>query len=254
MRSIILILLAAVLPAGAAVASGGGAHLDHAAVDIGNRSSLQRGAKYFFNYCVSCHSANFSRYNRIATDLGLSDLQVEDNFIFTDSTIRDHMTVAMRPKDAKEWFGTAPPDLTLSARAKGADWLYTYLRSFYLDDTRPFGVNNLVLVNAAMPHVLWELQGLQKRAHKEAEAHAEGGHGDEQGHGGGAPVLELVRPGTMSPDQYDRAVLDLVNFMVYLSEPAQVVRKQIGVWVLSFLLLLFVVTYLLKKEYWKDIH
>lgn len=252
MRTIILILLAAILPAGNAVAAGGNVHLDHAAVDIGNQPSLQRGAKYFFNYCISCHSANFSRYNRIASDLGLSELQVEENFIFTDSTIRDHMTVAMRPKDAKEWFGTAPPDLTLSARAKGADWLYTYLRSFYLDDTRPFGVNNTVLENASMPHVLWELQGLQEKVSGEAgEGHGEPGHGGGES---GADHLEIVQPGSMSPEQFDRAVLDLVNFMVYLSEPAQVVRKQIGFWVLSFLVLLFVVTYLLKKEYWKDVH
>jgi len=247
MKRIVLILLVVLFPAGSVSASGGGAQFDHAAVDVGNKASLQRGAKYFFNYCISCHSANFSRYNRIAADLGLSELQVEENFIFTDSTVRDHMSVAMRPRDAKEWFGTAPPDLTLAVRAKGADWLYTYLRTFYLDDSRPFGVNNLVLKNASMPHVLWELQGLQKAVYKDAE----------EGHGGGEPVLdhlELVQPGSMSPDQYDRVVLDLVNFMLYLSEPVQIVRKQIGMWVLSFLVLLFVVTYLLKKEYWKDIH
>lgn len=231
---------------GAAMAAGGHVALDHAAVDISNRASLQRGAKYFVNYCLSCHSAQYSRFSRVGEDLGLTTIEVEDNLIFTDAKVRDPMRVALRPEDARTWFGAPPPDLSLVARARGADWVYTYLRSFYLDDTRPFGVNNLVLPNASMPHVLWELQGWQALAEQEGEA---------SGHEGHEPrALKLVEPGEMSPETYDRAVLDLVNFMVYLGEPAQLQRKRVGVWVLAYLIVFFVVAYMLKKEYWRDVH
>ena len=151
----------------------------------------------------------------------------------------------MRPEESRRWFGSTPPDLSLVARAKGADWLYTYMRSFYVDESRPLGVNNLVLENVSMPHVLWELQGWQKAVYKEGTQDS------------GRPVienLELAEPGQMAPEEYDRAILDIVNFLTYLSEPAQLMRKQIGAWVLIFLALLFVVAFLLKKEYWKDVH
>lgn len=220
--------------------------MDHVATDVNNKVSLQRGAKYFVNYCLSCHSLKYSRYSRMGEDLDLSTLQVEDNLIFTDAKIRDKMDVALQEKDARHWFGTSVPDLSLVARAKGADWVYTYLRTFYLDDSRPFGVNNLVLKNASMPHVLAELQGWQKPVYKEGETDASG-----------EPVLEgleLEEEGRLSPEEYDKVVRDIVNFLVYVSEPAQIKRKQVGIWVLMFLVLFFVVAYLLKKEYWRDVH
>ena len=247
MNKYILILILGAIFMGDGLAAGGtGVHLDHAAIDISNKASLQRGAKYYVNYCLGCHSAKYSRYKRVGDDLDLTTLQVEDNFIFTDNKVRDHMVVALRVRDANTWFGTMPPDLSLIARAKGADWVYTYLRTFYLDETRPMGVNNLVLPNASMPHVLWELQGWQKAVYKPGETDA-----------AGKPILdhlELVKPGEMTPEEYDKAILDLVNFLVYLSEPAQLKRQQIGFWVLAFLLLFFIVAYLLKKEFWKDVH
>ncbi len=227
-------------------AAGGAVPLDHVATDVSNKASLQRGAKYFVNYCLSCHSLKYSRYSRMGEDLGLSTLQVEDNLIFTGAGVRDKMNVALQDKDARHWFGTSVPDLSLVARAKGADWLYTYLRTFYLDDSRPFGVNNLVLKNASMPHVLAELQGWQKPVYKEGEKDASG-----------EPVLarlELAEQGSLTPKEYDKVVRDLVNFLVYVGEPAQLMRKEVGIWVLMFLVFFFVVAYLLKKEYWKDVH
>ena len=222
-----------------------GVRLDHATVDLTNKASLQRGAKYFVNYCLSCHSANFNRYERVGADLGLTTTQIENNLIFTDSKVRDAMQIALSGEDARHWFGKPPPDLSLVTRAKGADWVYTYLRSFYLDDARPFGVNNLVLENAYMPHVLWELQGWQRAVYPDGKSVS------------GKPVidhLELVDEGKLTPRQYDRAVLDLVNFLIYLSEPAQLKRKQVGIWVLAFLVLFLVIVYLMKREYWKDVH
>jgi ubiquinol-cytochrome c reductase cytochrome c1 subunit len=243
-------LLAAVAQASEAVVK-----LDDAHVDLHDRASLQRGAKYFVNYCLSCHSAAYSRYNRVAQDLSLTDEQVEQNLIFTGAKVGDLMTVAMRKDQAKQWFGGAVPDLTLVARSRGSDWLYTYLRAFYLDEKRPFGVNNLAFPDVAMPHVLWELQGLQVR---KAAAEDAGGHGKAAAHHAHAVPstadLEIVQPGKLSERDYDRAVRDLVNFMAYLSEPAQTERKSLGFWVLAFLVLLFAVSYAMKREYWKDVH
>jgi ubiquinol-cytochrome c reductase cytochrome c1 subunit len=246
MKNIVVMSLFVSFLFGNAYAAGGGVHLDHVATDVSNKASLQRGAKYFANYCQSCHSLKYSRYSRVGEDLGLSTLQMEDNLIFTGAGVRDKMNVALYDKDARHWYGTSVPDLSLVARAKGADWLYTYLRTFYLDDSRPFGVNNLVLKNASMPHVLWELQGWQKAVYKEGEKDASG-----------EPVLdrlELAEEGSLSPKEFDRVIRDLVNFLVYVSEPAQLQRKQVGVWVLMFLVFFFVVAYMLKKEYWKDVH
>lgn len=246
-RIIYAVLGWTLLVAGAQAAGGHGVTLDHAPVDIENKASLQRGAKYFVNYCLSCHSAQYSRFSRVATDLGLTDRQVEDNLIFTDAKIRDQMNVALRPEDARVWLGTAPPDLSLEARARGADWVYTYLRTFYVDDSRPFGVNNLVLPNASMPHALWRLQGWQEAKYQKERG--PDGHEHEVFEG-----FDLVTPGEMSPKEYDRAVLDLVNFLVYLGEPAQLQRKTVGVWVVAYLLIFLVIAYFLKKEYWKDVH
>ncbi|MEE8429552.1 MAG: cytochrome c1, partial [Gammaproteobacteria bacterium] len=175
--------------------------------------------------------------------------QVTENLMFASDKVSSLMTVAMDAKDAKNWFGTSPPDLSLSSRARGVDWLYTYLRSFYLDNdpSRPFGVNNLVFKDVAMPHVLWELQGSQKAVYKTELDHE--GHEHQV-----IEKLELVEPGTLSVSEYDRAVQDLVTFMSYLGEPIKLERRRIGVWVLLFLAVFFVVALMLKKEYWKDVH
>jgi ubiquinol-cytochrome c reductase cytochrome c1 subunit len=202
-------------------------------VDLSNRAALQRGARTFANYCVSCHSAEFMRYARLAQDLGLTPEQVQANMVFNGGDVNQVMKVAMRAKDAAAWFGQAPPDITLAARSRGADWLYAYLRSFYLDPSRPFGVNNTVFPNAAMPHVLAGLQGTQ-------ELH--------DGH------LEQTAPGTLEPEEYDALVRDLVNFMVYMGEPAKLVRYGLGVKVLLFLLVFAGLAYMVKREYWRDVH
>ncbi|MGI9304035.1 MAG: cytochrome c1 [Gammaproteobacteria bacterium] len=233
----------------AAWAASGDVHLDKANVNINDRLSLQRGAKYFVNYCLSCHSAAFMRYNRMGRDLGLSDDDVAANLIFTSAKVGDLMTVTMRPDDSREWLLAPAPDLSVVARARGVDWLYTYLRSFYVDESRPFGVNNVVFENVSMPHVLWELQGWQTLRHEEQQHSEEGGHDAHAG-----PTLELTRPGKLAPKEYDRLVRDLVNFLAYLAEPAQLQRQKLGFWVLLFLVFLFVLTYLMKKEYWKDVH
>ena len=230
-------------------ASGGGVALDKANVDLSNTASLQRGFKYFGSYCMSCHGASYSRYNRVGRDLGITDAQLLENAIFTRDEKGERekvgalMKVAMQPSYAKEAFGTNPPDLSVIARSRSADWLYTYLRGFYLDSSRPFGVNNTAFPDVGMPHVLWELQGWQEK--QEA-------HGDE--HHGGGVELKLVEGGSQTPAEYDRTVRDIVGFLVYLGEPAQAARKQYGLYVLLFLFLLFIPAYFLKKEYWKDIH
>ena len=245
MRKIILSFLFALVP-GIALAASEGVHLDKADVDLHNQQSLQRGAKLFVNYCLSCHSAQHQRYSRMARDIGLTDEQVIDNLMFASDKIGEQMKIAMTRQDGKNWFGAPPPDLTLAARVRGADWLYTYLRTFYVDETRPFGVNNMVFPAVGMPHVLWELQGVQKPVFKTVEHDGETKQVLEG--------LELVEPGTLTPVEYDKAVRDLVNFMVYIAEPVQLERKALGVKVILFLLVFLVIAYLLKKEYWKDVH
>ncbi len=217
-----------------------GVKLDHAPIDANNQASLQRGAKLFVNYCLSCHSAAYMRYNRLH-DIGLSDEQIKANLMFAAEKVGETMTVSMGKKDAKQWFGATPPDLSVQARAygNGADWLYSYLRGFYRDDSRPTGWNNTVYDKVAMPHVLWQLQGEQILKENEATHEHE---------------LVLVKPGKLSPAEYDEAVGDLVNYLVYMSEPAKAKRLQLGLVVLLFLGLLFILTYYLKKEFWKDIH
>lgn len=222
-----------------------GVQLERAPIDPNNQASLQRGAKVFVNYCLSCHSAAYMRYNRMA-DIGLSDAQIKANLLFAGEKVGDTMTVAMPKKDAKAWFGAAPPDLSVEARARGADWLYGYLRGFYRDDTRPTGWNNTVYEKVAMPHILWQLQGQQNLKVEEKV--------DARGIKTEAHTLVLDKPGTMSPAEYDATIADLVNYLVYMGEPAKNQRLQLGLIVLLFLGLLFVVTYYLKKEFWKDIH
>jgi ubiquinol-cytochrome c reductase cytochrome c1 subunit len=209
-------------------------HLDKAPIDVSNHASLQRGARTFINNCLNCHSANYMRYNRLQ-DIGLTEKQIKENLLFTAEKVGDPMTAAISKNDAKKWFGVAPPDLSVEVRARGADWVYTYMRSFYRDDTRPSGWNNLVFDKVAMPHVLYELQGEQALDHQTHK-------------------LTLVKPGKMSTDEYDAMVGDLTNFMAYMSEPAKQQRNRLGWFVLLFLGVLLVLTYKLKKAYWKDIH
>ena len=248
MRKIILATVLACLPVLTWAAGAGGYHLEHAPIDLSDKASLQRGAQLFVNYCMGCHSAQYQRYNRLARDLGLTDDQVRNHLIFTAGTkVGDTMKNAMPQDKSKKWFGAAPPDLSLIARSRGVDYLYTYLRTFYLDDTRPWGVNNAVFPSVGMPHVLWELQGWQKPVFETVT--------DAEGHEKKVLAgVELVKQGSMSPPEFDAAMADLVNFLSYVGEPMQLERKRLGVWVLVFLVVALVVFYLLKKEYWKDVH
>jgi ubiquinol-cytochrome c reductase cytochrome c1 subunit len=241
-----LLLLVALSPA-AALAATGHVQLDKAPIDNNDTASLQRGARHFVNYCLNCHSAQYMRYNRL-TDIGLTEQQIKDNLMFVGEKIGDTMKVAMNSADAAQWFGAPPPDLSVIARSRGADWLYTYLRTYYRDDTRATGWNNLAFPNVGMPHVLWELQGQQVL---KVPAHAEGA---EAAHGHAAPKLVLATAGTLSPKEYDAFVADLVNYLVFMGEPARSSRTQLGILVLLFLGAMFVFAYALKKEYWKDVH
>ncbi|KON80950.1 cytochrome c1 [Azoarcus sp. PA01] len=229
-----------------ALSAGAELHLDKAPVSS-EPAALQNGAKVFVNYCLNCHSASFARYNTLQ-QIGLDEQQIRDNLMFTGERIGDLMKIAMRPAESKVWFGVTPPDLTLIARQRasefgsGADWLYTYLRQFYRDPARPTGWNNVVFGNVGMPHALWELQGQQIAKVTEHED------------GTKAVALELATPGTMSVEEYDKTVADLVSFLVWMGEPMADKRKTIGIYVLIFLAGLFVLSYALKKNYWKDIH
>ncbi len=226
--------------------------LDRIAADPTDLASLQSGARTFVNYCLNCHSASLVRYNALRA-IGLSEDQIRDNLMFTAEKVGMPMSIAMAPKDAKEWFGAVPPDLSVIARARGADWLYTYLRGFYRDPERPTGWNNTVYPNVGMPHALWRLQG--ERVLKEEAAVKDGKPIlGEDGQPLRVATLEMVRPGTQSTAQYDRTVYDLVNFLAWMSEPHQVARKQLGVWVLFSLAIMILLAYLLKQSYWKHVH
>ena len=234
-----------------AVAIGAGGHgpaLEAANVDLANKTSLQRGARLFVNYCVSCHSAKFMRFNRIAEDLDLSEEAVQTNLMFTTDKIGDVIQAAMPAQDAEAWFGVAPPDLSVIARSRGPDWLYNFFLNFYVDESKPTGVNNRIFKDTAMPHVLWELQGLQRLVTGDADGHGETTSAATTEH------LEIVVPGKLNPTEYKQAVRDLVGFLVYVGEPAKMVRYRIGFWVIVFLLVLLIPAYLMKLEYWKDVH
>lgn len=246
-RKTIAAVLLSLAPLVAFAAGGHGVRLMHADNDLADRASLQRGARLFVNYCLSCHSAAYMRYNRMGKDLGLTEEQVSENLMFAADKVGETMKVAMRAEDAAEWFGTVPPDLTLVARSRGADWLYTYLLTFYDDPARPLGVNNLAFPQVGMPHVLWELQGRQAPVYREV-THHDGTTTRE------IERLELVQEGQLTEAQYRSAMRDLVNFLEYMGEPVQLERQRLGIWVLGFLLIFFVVAYALKKEYWRDIH
>lgn len=240
MKKLITALLF-VLPA-AVMAAGAGPHLEHANIDLSDKASLQRGAKLFVNYCLSCHSAAYQRYNRMGRDIGLTEDQVRDNLMLAGDKVGETMTIAMPQADAKRWFGNPPPDLSVIARARGVDYIYTYLKTFYIDENRPFGVNNAVFPDVGMPHALWELEGLKRAIHK-----TEGDKAVITGY-------EMVKPGSMSEAEYDEAARDLTAFLTYTAEPVKLERQRLGIWVLLFLAVFFVFAYALKKEYWKDVH
>jgi len=244
MKNIILNLLLAIMPS-LALAAGGEVQLDRAPVNMNNQASLQRGVKYFVNYCLNCHAAAYMRYSRLQ-DLGLNEQQIKDNLMFTSDKIGNTMTTALNPIDARDWFGAVPPDLSVIARARGPDWLYTYLRTYYRDDKSPTGWNNETFPNVGMPHVLHELQGVRVMQSV----------GERIGHDGKKePIMKPVldQPGAMTPPEYDQMVGDLVNYLTYMGEPARAQRTQIGVIALFFLGVLLVLALLLKLEYWKDV-
>ncbi len=256
MKKILIAMLVAVAPA--AFASGDGAKLDPVKIDLGDKASLQNGARIFVNYCLSCHSASYMRYNRMGQDLDISDELVKENLLFAADKVGDLMKAVMPKEDARIWFGTAPPDLSVTSRSRGPDWIYTYMRSFYREDKSPSGWNNTVFPHVAMPHVLYEWQGHQRavfRIEKETHRVEEDGKSVEKTVERSVfDRFELARPGSMSPQEYDKAMRDLTNFMVYLGEPARLQRYTIGIYVLIFLAVFLAVSYLLKKEYWRDVH
>ncbi|MBV7316755.1 cytochrome c1 [Shewanella sp. NIFS-20-20] len=228
----LLIVLIALLP-GLAVAAGSNVPLQPANVDLNDQESLQRGFVLFQENCAGCHSTQYQRYDRVANDIGIPIDEMREKYMFTDAKVGDLMENAIPTKDAANWFGAAPPDLTLVARVRGEDWLYSYLNGFYADPTRPFGVNNTVFPLVGMPHVLQTIQGV--------------------------PVMQddgtiVATGGTMNAEEYQQATRDITAYLKYAGDPSQMERKQLGMWVLGFLFIFFVVAYLLKKEYWKDVH
>lgn len=247
-KNIALALVMSVSWVGVSLAASSGAgRLESANNDVANTASLQRGARNFVNYCLGCHSAKYVRYSRLAADLGLTEAQVIENLMFTGDSIHDTMQVALPQEAASRWFGTPPPDLSLIARARGTDYVYSFLKSFYLDPKRPTGVNNLVLPGTSMPHVLWEVQGYQAAVYDgESDPARDAVHKKFKG-------FELAQPGSLSPAEYDQFVRDTVNFLDYIAEPMQLQRRNLGFYVLGFLLVFFLLAYLLKKEYWKDV-
>ena len=237
-----LLLLALALPA-LALAAEGGYPLDRSPHDPRDLVSIQAGARTFMNYCLGCHSAQYMRYQSL-TAIGLSEGQIRDNLMFTGEKLSEPVKGVLNPKEAKQWFGVAPPDLSVIARSRGADWLYTYLRTFYRDPRTATGWNNVVFPNVGMPHALWMLQGERGL---EVEA-------PKEGHGHVAYKWTEISKGTLAPADYDATVRDLVNFLVYVGEPHAASRRSIGVIVLFALGAIFVLAYALKKEYWKDVH
>jgi len=249
---------------GVALASGADIRLSPAPVNRLDEESLQRGARNFVNYCLTCHTARYMRYNRL-TDLGLSPAQIEGNLMFASEKIGDTMTVAMTKTDGTAWFGAAPPDLSVESRIRGRDWLYNYLLGFYRDPKSTSGWNNIVFPNVAMPHVLWELSGVNKLVETEYEDHekataaaiaVKGLSALEPLPGGKYAVLQIAPdvPGSMNRVQYETFVADLVNYMDYMAEPVRNKRIHLGIIVLMFLSVLFFFAYWMKREYWKDLH
>lgn len=241
MRNAVIAFVVSVGLAGAAFAQHE-AELEPANNNIANVASLQRGAKYFVNYCLGCHSAKYVRYNRLAQDLQLSEQQLTDSLMFTGERPFDTMAIAMRPEDSKRWFSISPPDLSLIARSRGTDYIYTYLRSFYAAPNRPTGVDNIVFPNTSMPHVLWKLQGTQRAVFTTDEHNTKIFKG-----------FETIAPGELDKEGFDNVVRDIVNFLDYIGEPIKRERQQLGIRVIGFLLVFLLISYMLKKEIWKDV-
>jgi ubiquinol-cytochrome c reductase cytochrome c1 subunit len=252
MKKLILTLIAALgIVTGAQASGGDSIAWDKAPNKLSDLPSLQNGAKLFVNYCLGCHSAAFMRYNRLR-DLGLTEQQIKDNLLFTGAKVGDTMTATIDPRQAKEWFGANPPDLTLVARSRsghggtGADYLYTYLRTYYRDPTKATGWNNLIFPDVGMPNALWELQGDREPVFATREEH---GHQVKVFQG-----WKQLSPGTMTPIQFEESVGDLVGFLQWMAEPGQNARVRVGVWVLLFLGLLTAVTWRLNAAFWKEVH
>ena len=239
MKNLIALLLLLTLSFG--VVASEAVELQEADVDLSDNDSLQRGAQHFVTYCLGCHSAKHMRYLRFALDVGVDQKKMLKDIAPEGASIYDQLHSAMNKHDAEKWFGVQPPDLSLIARSRGADWLYSYLKSYYTDASRPFSVNNLVFPDTAMPNPLWQLQG---------EQHAE----PRKTIYGEYTKLVLEEPGALSEREFDLFVNDLVYFLVYVGEPVQLERERLGKYVIFFLLMFLVIAYLLKKEYWKDVH
>ena len=241
----LIIGLFALLPS-LTMAAGPSVPLMDANIDLKDNASLQRGAKLFMNYCLGCHQMQYQRYERTFRDIGIPTEIGQEQLIFDGSKVGSHIKNAIDKDDAAKWFGAAPPDLTLVARVRGTDWIYTYLKSFYKDESRPFGVNNVVFPSVGMPHVLQELQGLPTPITEEVEEH---GHTVTKVVG-----AETDGSGEMSVDEYDRAARDLTNFLAYVGEPSRLESEALGLKVIGFLVILFILAFMLKKEYWRDVH
>lgn len=251
MKKIIFSFIAALsLMAGVAHANSGGMDWDKAPNRLDDQAALQNGAKLFVNHCLSCHSAAFMRFNRLK-DIGLTEQQIKETLLFTTDKVGETMKAAIDPKQAKEWFGANPPDLTVIARSRagsngsGADYLYTFLRTFYRDEAKATGWNNLLFPNVGMPHALWELQGQRRAVFEEKQVHGQATHVFKE--------YKTISPGTLTADQYDQAIGDLVGYLQWMGEPAQTTRKRLGVWVLAFLALFTFIAWRLNAAYWKDV-
>lgn len=259
-------ILAAALSPLAAIAGGGGGHgggMPSAQIDLDDKASLQRGAALYMNYCSGCHSLSYQRYSRTAEDLGLTQAEMEKNLIFSDAKIGENINTGLAAADGEKWLGKAPPDLSVSARTKaeGADWIYNYLKSFYLDESRPTGWNNTVFPGASMPNVLWEMQGVQHAAAAGAQGEGHGKAGacpegaeSRPGHAGHGFCIPEAQKGTMDAEQFDRVARDISAFLAYVGEPSAMKRESLGVWVVLFLAFFTFLAYLLKSEYWRDVH
>jgi len=234
--------------------------LDKVSIDLTDKAALQDGARTFANYCMGCHSAKFQRYERVANDLGIPEELMLENLIFTGAKIGDHMKIGMTEADAKVWFGAAPPDLTMVARVRGTDWLYSYLRSFYEDPSRPWGVNNRVFPNVGMPNVLTDLQGRQVLGCKQVPIVQDGKKqvdpltGTPLTHEACDQLVVLPNTGSQSEAEFNETVKNLVTFLAYSANPVKLQSQRIGTYVLLFLAFFFVFAYMLKREYWKDVH
>jgi len=243
--TILLIAAMLLLPVSFSVSAAGGANIEHSGANVNDTASLQRGAKWYVNYCLGCHSISYMRYNRLASDLGLSEEQVMENLVDSNAKFAETMEIAMDEGQSEVWFGKTPPDLSLVGRSRGADWVYSYLLGFYKDSSG--GWNNTVLPNAAMPHAMWQLQGINSPVYRE-ETSEDGFTHEVIDH------FELIIPGSQSAEEYEETARDIAAFLEYAGEPAKLQRKGIGVWVILFLVLFTFIAYLLKAEYWRDVH